>query len=297
LTTPLRIPAYAKINLHLGVIGIRPDGYHELRTIFQAISLHDTLEMERVRRPGIDLVISGAALDPGPTNLVWRALDTLSRELGLGGGWRVRLEKQIPMAAGLGGGSSDAAAALRGGLRLAKRPLEPERLPELAAGLGADVPFFLVGGRALGVGRGDEVYPLEDGPRHAVLVVFPAGIEVPTRDAYAWVDRRLTKRSAPHRLWVSCARSWNLGDARLENDFEAAVIHRFPRLGEIKYQLLKMGAAGAALAGSGSAVYGLFRNPAQARRAARQFQRDRIFVARTLTRAEFHRSAGEKSRA
>jgi 4-diphosphocytidyl-2-C-methyl-D-erythritol kinase len=292
LTTPLQIPAFAKINLQLGVVGLRPDGYHELRTVFQAISLHDTLTIERVRRPGIDLAITGARLDPGPTNLVWRALEAMSEALRLPGGWRVRLEKRIPMAAGLGGGSSDAAAALLAAARLARRPLAFERLMEIGSSLGADVPFFLVGGRALGVGRGDEIYPLESGAKRSVLVVAPAGIDVSTPDAYAWLDRKLTKAAPPHKLWLSCALSWSRGDADLRNDFEAVVFDRYPKLRQIKRRLLQAGATGAALAGSGSAVFGLFRNPAQARRAARQFLEDQVFIARTLTRAEFDRAAG-----
>jgi 4-diphosphocytidyl-2-C-methyl-D-erythritol kinase len=297
LTTPLRIPAYAKINLHLAVVGARPDGYHELRTVFQAISLHDTLELERTRRPGIELAITGAALDPGPDNLVWSALEAVTRELRLRGGWRARLEKRIPMAAGLGGGSSDAAAALLAAQRLAGRQVAPTRLAEIAAGLGADVPFFLLGGRALGVGRGDEIYPLHGGARHSVLVVAPSGIDVPTADAYRWLDRKLTKAAAAHKLWVSCALSWSSGDADLVNDFEAAVFGRYPRLRRLKRRLLQAGATGAALAGSGSAVFGLFRNPAQARRAAQQFLDDQVFIARTLTRAEFRRPLGMGPRA
>lgn len=293
MTRPLQLPAYAKVNLHLGVLGARADGYHELRTVFQSISLHDTLELERVRRRGIDLRISGAALDPGPANLVWRALDALSRELRLGGGWRARLRKRIPMAAGLGGGSSDAAAALVAAARLSGRSVAPELLAELGARLGADVPFFLVGGRALGVGRGDEIYPLEDGPRRAVLVVLAPGTSVATIEAYRWLDRKLTKAAAAHKLWVSCARSWSLEDADLLNDFEAAVFSRYPRLRRIKRRLLQAGAAGAALAGSGSAVFGLFQNPAQARRAAQQFPDEQVFIARTLSRAEFRRPADQ----
>ncbi|HEV2386440.1 MAG TPA: 4-(cytidine 5'-diphospho)-2-C-methyl-D-erythritol kinase [Candidatus Acidoferrales bacterium] len=291
MSTTLRIPAYAKINLHLAVLGVRPDGYHELRTIFQAISLHDTLELERLRRPEIHLQVTGAALAADRTNLVYRALEALNRELALGGGWRARLQKRIPMGAGLGGGSSDAAAALAGGLRLAGRRLAPERLAEIAAGLGADVPFFLLGGRAVGVGRGDEIYPLETGPRRSVVVVMPKGIEVATSEAYGWLDRELTKGSAPPRLWISCARSWSTEEADLWNDFEGAVFAHYPRLERIKRRLLRAGAAGAALAGSGSAVFGLFRNPAQARRAARQFPHDQIFFARTLARAESRHSA------
>jgi 4-diphosphocytidyl-2-C-methyl-D-erythritol kinase len=293
----VQLPAYAKINLHLGIVGPRPDGYHELRTVFQAISLHDTLDVERIRRPGVDLAISGATLDPGPSNLVWRALDALTRDLRLGGGWRVRLRKRIPMAAGLGGGSSDAAAALVAGARLSGRSVAPERLAELGSRLGADVPFFLVGGRALGVGRGDEIYPLVDRPRSTVLVVLAPGTRVATADAYRWIDRKLTKAAAAHKLWVSCARSWSLVDADLLNDFETVVFSRYPRLRRIKRRLLQAGAAGAALAGSGSAVFGLFQNPAQARRAAQQFLDEQVFIARTLTRAEFRRSVASSWRA
>jgi 4-diphosphocytidyl-2-C-methyl-D-erythritol kinase len=291
----LRISAFAKINLHLGVLGQRPDGYHELRTIFQTIDLHDTLEVRRVRRPGIDLSISGARLDPGPDNLVCRALDALSGELRIAGGWRVRLEKRIPAAAGLGGGSSDAAAALTAGMRLARARIAASRLAEIAAGLGADVPFFLVGGRALGVGRGDEIYPLADGAASAVLIVQPKNTFIATRDAYGWLDGKLTKAASAHKLWVSCARCWDSGEAEIVNEFEAAVFSRFPRLRQVKRRLLQAGAAGAALAGSGSAVFGLFRNPAQARRTARQFPDDQVFVTRTLTRTEFRRRiAGER---
>ncbi len=285
----MRLNAYAKINLQLRVLGARSDGYHELRTVFQAISLHDTLELERVWRRGIDLAIVGAPLDPGPSNLVWRALDAVTRELRLGGGWRCRLRKRIPMAAGLGGGSSDAAAALVGAERLAGRRLEPERRVEIAAALGADVPFFLVGGRALGAGRGDEITPLDDGPPRWVVIVFPCGIAIPTRDAYAWLRQRLTTAAGAPKLWISCPPSWTSGDAKLRNDFEAAVFLRHSRLRRIKRRLLLAGAAGAALAGSGSAVFGMFRHPAQARRAARQFLDDQVFIARTLTRGEFRR--------
>ncbi len=293
----MRLAAFAKINLQLAVTRTRPDGYHELRTIFQSISLHDDLTIRRSRRAGIDLTISGAALDPGPENLVWRALDLLSRELRLSGGWRARLHKHIPMGAGLGGGSSDAAAALAGGLRISGKRIAPEVLLEMGASLGADVPFFLVGGRALGVGRGDEVYPLEDGRRRWVVVALPKEIRVATPEAYRWLDAKLTKTAAPPKLFVSCARSWSLEDADLLNDFEAVVFDRYPILREMKGRLLQAGAAGAALAGSGSAVFGLFQNPAQARRAARKFQDTQVFLARTVTRGEFRRLGETRRRA
>ena len=288
----MRLPAYAKINLCLHVLGKRADGYHELRTIFQAISLHDTLELALVPEPGIFLETSDPALSVGPENLVHRAIDAMAGEIGIGGGVRARLEKRIPVARGLGGGSSDAAAALIGMLRLTKKKIPLARLMEIAAGLGADVPFFLFGGRALAVNRGDEIYPLPNGPKQTVLVVSPRDIGVSTKDAYEWLSTELTRLSKPNRIWGFCALCWSRQGAGVSNDFEGPVFRRHPRLGEIRDGLLQRGAADAALAGSGSAVFGIFRNPAQARRAARAFPEDSIFVVETLTREDYGRSLG-----
>ncbi len=288
----VRVPAYAKVNLRLEILGRRPDGYHELRTIFQAISLHDTLTLESRREPGIALRITGnpkLAGEPGSDNLVYRALRDLSRAIGYRGGVRAHLAKRIPVGRGMGGGSSDAAAALIGLLRLTGKRVEPARLSEIASGLGADVPFFLHGGRALGMGRGDEIYPLPDGPRSSILVVSPADIAVPTVEAYKWVGRRLTKPPNPSKLWGFCALCWSPQGGALSNDFEAAVFPRYSRLARIKRELVRQGAADASLAGSGSAVFGIFQNPATARRAARAFPNDQVFVCSTLSRAEFRR--------
>jgi 4-diphosphocytidyl-2-C-methyl-D-erythritol kinase len=291
----IKIPAYAKVNLRLDVLGQRPDGYRELRTIFQTISLHDTLALETTRDNRIDLSIVGnAALagEPGKDNLVYRALDELRRELGIRQGVRAVLTKRIPTGAGLGGGSSDAAAALIGLLRLTEKRIETARLMEIASSLGADVPFFLRGGRALGIGRGNEIYPLPEVSRSSVLVVSPAGIAVPTRDAYQWLAETLTKGPDTTKLFRFCALCWSPQGDALSNDFEAAVFPRYPRLGEIKRELLQQGAAGASLAGSGSAVFGIYRNPAKARRAARAFPKDQVFVCSTISRAEYRRKLG-----
>lgn len=288
----LRIPAFAKVNLSLQVLARRPDGYHELRTVFQTISLHDTLEFELTRRPGIVLEVDDPELPLGRENLVWRALNALARELGLRQGVRVRLQKRIPVARGLGGGSSDAAAALIGLVRLTRRGLPLPRLLEIAASLGADVPFFLFGGRVLGVNRGDEIYPLPEAPRQAVLVVSPAGIEVATRDAYRWLDCQLTKRQTDSKLFRFSALCWGGQGSGRANDFEPAVFGRYPRLGYLKRTLLRRGAREAALAGSGSAVFGIFPSPAQARRAATGFPGDRVFVAETLNRKQYRRATG-----
>jgi 4-diphosphocytidyl-2-C-methyl-D-erythritol kinase len=291
----IRIPAYAKVNLCLDVLGRREDGYHELRTIFQAISLHDTLALESTRDARIDLSIVGnsaLAGEPGKDNLVYRALDELRRELRIRQGVRAVLTKRIPTGAGLGGGSSDAAATLIGYLRLNRKRIAAARLMEIATRLGADVPFFLRGGRALGIGRGNEIYPLPDAARCSVLVVSPAGLAVPTRDAYQWLAETLTNAPDPTKLFRFCALCWSPQGGALSNDFEAAVFPRYPRLGEIKRELLRHGAAGASLAGSGSAVFGIYRNPAKARRAARAFPKDQVFVCSTISRAEYRRKMG-----
>ena len=202
-----------------------------------------------------------------------------------------RLEKRIPVARGLGGGSSDAAAALIGMLRLTKKREPLERLMEIGASLGADVPFFLFGGRALATNRGDEIYPLTDAPKRSILVISPQGIGVSAKDAYQWVSEELTNRPKPPNIWGFCALCWSRPGS-VSNDFEGPVFSRHPRLGEIRAGLLKRGAADAALAGSGSAVFGVFRNPAQARRAARAFPEDSVFVVETLSREKYGRALG-----
>jgi len=292
----LRLPAFAKINPCLHIIAKRPDGYHELRTIFQTISLHDTLEMSLVPESGIFLETSDPALPTGRENLVFRAIEAIGSELGVSEGVRARLEKRIPIARGLGGGSSDAAAALIGMLRLTKKQLPLAKLVEIAAGLGADVPFFLFGGRAMAVNRGDEIYPLPDQPKRTVVVVSPEGIGVSTKDAYEWASAELTKDVEPHKLFGFCALCWSRQGSGLLNDFESPVFRRHPRLEEIRAGLLKRGAVDAALAGSGSAVFGIFRNPAQARRSAREFPEDSVFVVETISRAKYGQAVGWRAR-
>jgi 4-diphosphocytidyl-2-C-methyl-D-erythritol kinase len=287
----LRLRAFAKINLCLHVLSRRPDNYHELRTIFQTISLYDTLALSLVANEKIALEVSDATLSAGPENLVWRAVDAMRNELKLGLGVHAKLEKRIPVARGLGGGSSDAAAALVGVMRLAKKSVPLERLMEIAASLGADVPFFLFGGRALAVNRGDEIYPLPDTRKQSIVAVSPRDIGVSTKDAYQWISAELTNRAEPPKIWRFCALCWSR-QGRVANDFEQPVFSRHPRLKEIKDELLERGAVDAALAGSGSAVFGIFRNPARARRAARVFPEDSVFVVETVSRENYARALG-----
>ena len=297
----LRLRAFAKVNLRLEILGRRADGYHELRTIFQTISLHDTLEISAQRVSRIDFSIEGndtLAAESLKSNLVYRAIEAARRELGWRKGVRARLVKRIPVGRGLGGGSSDAAVALVGMMRLARKEIPTARLIEIGSSLGADVPFFLFGGTALGIGRGDEVYPLPDAPHNTVLVVSPHHIAVRTANAYKWLAAKplasshlqLTKRHTTHKLSSFCALCWSAQGVALANDFEAAVFPRYPRLRNIKRELLRQGAVEAMLAGSGSAVFALFRSPAMARRAAQGFPKDSAFICETISRGDYRRA-------
>jgi 4-diphosphocytidyl-2-C-methyl-D-erythritol kinase len=295
----IRIPAFAKVNLWLDILGKRPDTYHELRTIFQTISLHDELTLRNSKASGICLNIQGnesLSLEPVRKNLVYAAVDMLRRELEIRSGVEIDLRKKIPAGRGLGGGSSDAAAALRGYLRLTRRNIPQSRLMEIAASLGADVPFFLFGGRALGIGRGDEIYPLPDVSKLTILVVSPKDIHVPTPDAYRWLKApTLTKTRSASKLWKFCSLCWSLPavagaqGSGLSNDFERPVFQRHPQLAQIKRALLQRGATEASLAGSGSAVFGVFPSPALARRAAVGFQDEQTFVCETISRDRYLR--------
>ncbi len=242
---------------------------------------------------------SQLAGEPGKNNLVYRALDELGREIGLRQGIRAVLTKRIPVGRGMGGGSSDAAAALLGLLRLTGKRIALARLLAIASGLGSDVPFFLHGGRALGIGRGDEIYPLPDVPHRDVLVVSPHGYRRAHEGCLPMDCRRysleeLTNGEDPTRLLQFCALCWSPQGGALSNDFEAAVFPRYPRLDAIKRDLLQQGAAEASLAGSGSAVFGIYQHPAKARRAARAFPQDQVFLCSTLSRVEYRRKMGAR---
>ena len=295
----VRIPSFAKINLRLDILGKRADGYHELRTIFQTISLHDELRLRPSKSSSISLSIQGndaLAREPVEKNLAYRAVEALRRELKIRSGVEMELRKTIPSGGGLGGGSSNAAAALFGYLQLTGRKLPISALLEIAASLGADVPIFFFGGRALGIGRGDEIYPLPDIATLTLLVVVPKDIRVPTPDAFRWLNApvrdaaTLTKLAADPKLWEFCALSWSAQRNGLSNDFEKPVFKRHSRLNQIKRVLLQKGAAEASLAGSGSAVFGVFPSPTMARRAAVGFPHDLTFVCETVSRDRYLRA-------
>ncbi len=197
------------------------------------------------------------------------------------------IEKQIPIEAGLGGGSADAAAALQVLARLwGGAPLS--LLREVASGIGSDVPFFLSGGTALGLGRGEEIYPLVDLPRHWIVIVRPP-FGVSTAEAYAWYDedRAAGVREPPGELQILPV-PWPSRAAQMVNDLEPPVMRRHPEIGTMKQALREAGAVAAAMSGSGTAIFGLFRTRAAAARAVGPLSRTgaAVFLSRTLSREE-----------
>jgi len=287
------VRAHAKVNLDLRVLGTRPDGYHELRTVFQSVALHDSLLC--VARRGdftIKCRMPGIPLDD--TNLVSKAAAALWSALGREGRPRdvtVTIKKQIPIQAGLGGGSANAAAALQAlGRMWGGAPIS--LLRDIAAGIGADVPYFLSGGTALGLGRGEEIYPLVDLPAHWVVIVQPP-YGVSTAEAYAWYDEdRAAGHREPREMQLLPV-PWPTRAAQMINDLEPPVVRRHPEIGALKILLREAGAVAAAMSGSGSAVFGLFKSQTTADRAIKPLSRggSRALLTRTVSRAEHERRA------
>jgi 4-diphosphocytidyl-2-C-methyl-D-erythritol kinase len=301
----VRLRAPAKINLSLRILGRRPDGYHELRTVFQSVSLCDELEVDFTTggRRKVRLDCDVPELN-GPSNLAYRAAD----ELLATGNWRgsvaIRLKKKIPSGAGLGGGSSDAGAVLRALARLLMPAPRRQDLFEVAARLGSDIPYFLTGGRAVGVGRGEEVYPLPDVPKKWGLIVAP-GIHVATPEAYAEWSRRQNASLTQERRQIiissfcSGIRVPEEAEGKIlaeppANDFEEVVFRKIPELANWKQRLLDLGADVAMMSGSGSVLFGLFADRARAREAESNFGpfAGSIFHVSTLGRKPFHRISG-----
>ncbi len=263
-TRSARLRALAKINLDLRVLSRRPDGYHELRTIFQTISLGDTLEIAFTpgRKSSIEL-----ADDDIPNNLVVRAAQAVMDTIRRAGRLEMRLTKRIPMGAGLGGGSSDAAAVLLALPVLAGGEVELADLCRLGRELGSDVPFFLLGGTAVGIGRGTELFPLPDAERREGLLAAP-GVHVSTAEAYRLLSANLTTELQENKMVSFQSQAWEWGCRQpAANDFEPVVFGLHPGLARLKKRLQRSGAVSAMMTGSGSAVFGLYQTAADADRA------------------------------
>jgi len=273
--------APAKINLYLHVLGRRPDGYHDLAMIMQRVSLYDRIEIALVERPGVRVDCKGVDLPPGGENI---GAVAARRLLGLAGekrGVEISINKGIPVAAGLGGGSSDAAAVLEGLNDMLGLGLSRERLMAEGSRLGADVPFFLFKDPAWATGIGDVLEKVEGLPSVWYVLVNP-GVAVST--AWVYQSLGLTSGGGAARLPRFSGPEEGLA-ALLRNDLEKVTASRYPVVDEIKARLLASGASGALMSGSGPTVFGVYAEEKSARRAAEAFSGDsgwKVFVVRPV---------------
>ncbi|MDT7605188.1 MAG: 4-diphosphocytidyl-2-C-methyl-D-erythritol kinase [Acidobacteriota bacterium] len=291
------LPSFAKINLSLRVLGRLPDGYHEIRTVFQTITLRDQLTFHALDEPRVELECDAAGVPADESNLVLRAAKLLRERFRLRRGARVKLEKTIPAGGGLGGGSSNAAVTLVGLARLWEIETTRDELCALGAKLGTDVPFFFTGGTALGTGRGTDVAPLADAAHAELLVVTPR-VKISTAEAYKSLNApALTKEFAPVNLLVSHAKS-DFSDSlpsALANDFEPAIFRHHPEIERARDALLDTGAGGALLSGSGSSVFGVFASAEQVGRARTSLHGEagwQTFACATLARDDYREAFG-----
>lgn len=291
----LTLPSFAKINWTLEILGKRADGYHELRTLLQTVSVADELIFEQ-RAEGIEVACDHPAVPCDETNLVHRAARLLGEFTAVRKGVHITINKRLPTAAGLGGGSSNAAVTLLALQKLWQIKLAPRDLFTLGAKLGADVPFFFIGGTCLGVGRGDEVYPLADiNAEHLLLI--NAGVLVPTKEVYANLPPELTNPNAASKMPTSFEAAYAAVTTpdelpRLHNDLETTVLARHPLLGEIKQRLNEAGARGVLMSGSGSTIFALFDSETARSTAERELSQTGWWCARarTLSRAELQQA-------
>jgi len=294
-TSSFTLPSFAKINWSLEILGRRPDGYHQIRTLLQTISLHDDLTFSPDE--SLSLSCDDPSIPLGDENLIIRAARLLRSKCGNVAGARIHLEKRIPAQGGLGGGSSNAAIALLGLNRLWKLNIAPDELHEIAAELGADVPFFLAGGCVLAEGIGTDLIKVEDGKTHQLIIVTP-NATISTAAAYAALKAPALTTFGDDTILSSSRAEADLEISRLcmsRNDFETVVFELEPEIERSKQALLNAGATSALLAGSGSSVFGIFESKEKQERAVRDMKAEpgwRVFPAVTVSRSEYRQALG-----
>lgn len=287
------LPSFAKINLFLRVLGKRADGFHEICTIFQTISLCDYLIFSADEKILLTCDDEKIPVDDG--NLIVRAAKILQEHLGIKTGAKIHLEKKIPAPGGLGGGSSNAATALVGLAKLWNKKIDFEDLCGLGAELGSDVPFFFYGGTALGTGRGTEVFSLENFTENYILIITPK-VDVSTGEAFASLNAPdLTNKGSKSILKI-CRDEVNSLYSRqsnLKNDFERVIFEIEPEVARAKRKLYDCGAKRALMSGSGASVFGIFNTSEKRENALNALQSEtgwRMFSTETVSRSVFQNS-------
>lgn len=263
--------APAKINLYLKVLGRRPDGYHEILSLFQMVSLYDTLNICSLKKK-CALQLEGNFDCSARENLIFQAVEIFRRETGINHGWRIIVDKRIPAGAGLGGGSSDGATTLSALNTLCKNPLRPDQLIKLGLALGSDVPFFLVAPAACIGGRGDQIQPLVSRTDINLVIIYP-GFKINTAAAYLWlnikklIDPRTFESGVAAGKIIKMYRHKPVNRWKLENTFTAAIEERFPQISRLRKELKELGALYSGLSGSGPTVFAIFDRHSMAERA------------------------------
>ncbi|NIO03845.1 MAG: 4-(cytidine 5'-diphospho)-2-C-methyl-D-erythritol kinase [Proteobacteria bacterium] len=282
----LLVRSPAKVNLTLEVLGKRSDGYHNIRSVMVPIDLSDVLHITLTEDDRVQVSCDRAEIPQDEENLAYRAGLLVLKAIGKRRGFHIRIQKRIPAGAGLGGGSSNAAAALMGLNRLLAARLSRSEMMRIGANLGADVPFFVLGRPALATGVGERLEALHGVPRFWLVLVYP-GIHIASRWAYERLNLWLTNPSDHIKM---PAFSWNVSTLgrRLRNDLEKAVLEEYPVLEWIKQRLLSIGAAASLMSGSGSTIYGLFSGRREAEEAYDRLKRDfddrdwEVFLAQSI---------------
>jgi 4-diphosphocytidyl-2-C-methyl-D-erythritol kinase len=285
----LRLNAYAKVNLTLDVLGKRDDGYHDIETVLHTLELHDTV-MLREADHGITVLCDHHAVPTDVQNIVFRTAQLLREAYGVDSDIQIEIQKRIPPASGLGGGSSDAAVTLLGLAQMWKLRLDNRDLLVLGSQIGSDVPFFLVGGAALARGRGERLQYLHTLPTTWVVLACP-NVEVSTAWAYRELDLNGIGQRPDTQALIAALRSENVAGvaANLGNVFEPLVFYHYPEVAALKRRLAEAGALGASLTGTGPVVFGLFARESDARRAAEELAKDfegDVIVTRTFAELE-----------
>jgi 4-diphosphocytidyl-2-C-methyl-D-erythritol kinase len=292
---PFTLPSFAKINLCLRVLGRREDGFHELFTVFQTVSLHDDIMFGESDRLELTCGDKGIATDE--RNLIVRAANLLHERSGVPRGASMHLTKRIPSPGGLGGGSSNAAVALIGLSRLWDLHVAFEDMHPIAAGLGSDVPFFLYGGTAIGTGRGTEIEPIADVEEKCLLIVTP-NVQVSTKAAFESLrPQNLTMGDAERNLIVCRfeAEQLDLRQSELTNDMEVAVFAEYPEIERVKRTLLDLGAVNAMMSGSGASVFAVFDKEETWQTALKALDNEvnwRKFAVAAVSRSEYREKLG-----
>lgn len=281
----VRVKSPAKINLGLKVIKKRADEYHDIETIFQMINLYDVVIL-RESSDRITLCSDNNAIPLDERNLAYRAAQTLREKIGIKKGVKIEIYKHIPISAGLGGGSSNAAVTLVGLNYLWDLNLSPDDLLPLASSLGADVPFFLAGPTAMGKGRGDELQNLHLKSKFYVILIN-SGLTISTKWVYDNIELKLTKNGNDIKILKFMFEEDEIekGAGLLFNDLESVVAERYSIINEMKEALLSAGALGASMSGSGSTVFGIFKDCHSAERAYENLKREKwtLFLTENLT--------------